>query len=243
MFSLKCVYVIFLHHNFRREYYKLPELQYVKFIRLRASRDATTAMAKKSYSFIISTWLHMSCMYAVLVYTSEAATRDETTDCPENWTPFDGACYRVYNTPEKWEKAEDSCQRHENSHLVSIHSLEEHIFVRDLYEASPHSLRKGFWIGLKTQEQWDSQVWTDGTEVTFRNFKNTPVVDKCMRIRPETSDNVKWNFKKSCKKTLHFVCKFTAKFESSPSSPPTESPAPNEHDQGKSKSALFYRAW
>ena len=188
-------------------------------------------MEKKTWSFIISSCLHM---YAVFVYTTQAATIDETSDCPENWTPFNGACYRVYTTPKSWEDAEDSCQRHENSHLVSIHSLEEQNFVKDLYRSSPHGLRKGYWIwiGLKIQEKWDSQFWTDGTKVSYTYFKNTPAVDKCIRMRSVTGAGAKWNSNKGCEKKLHFICKFTANFESSPSTP--QSPASNDYDQGKS---------
>ena len=195
-------------------------------------------MAKKTWSFIISTCLHM---YAVFVHTTQAATIDETPDCPENWTPFNGACYRVYTTPKSWEDADDSCQRHENSHLVSIHSLEEHNFLRDLYRSSPHSLIKGYWIGLKIQEKWDSQFWTDGTKVSYTYFKKTYAVDKCIRMRNVAAGTgVKWTSNKGCEKKLHFICKFTAKFESSPSTPQFETPASNNYDQGKS---TFFLLW
>ena len=60
--------------------------------------------------------------------------------CPESWVPYNGYCYRAFDTPTSYFDAEEHCQEFcgsdETGHLVSIHNQEENEFVWNLWKSS-----------------------------------------------------------------------------------------------------------
>uniref|UniRef100_A0A8B9NUT0 C-type lectin domain-containing protein n=1 Tax=Apteryx owenii TaxID=8824 RepID=A0A8B9NUT0_APTOW len=48
--------------------------------------------------------------------------------CPDGWVPYVDHCYKIFRETKAWKEALTSCQK-EESHLASIHNLEEHSFI------------------------------------------------------------------------------------------------------------------
>ncbi|XP_041854032.1 aggrecan core protein isoform X2 [Melanotaenia boesemani] len=83
--------------------------------------------------------------------------------CPEGWMEFRGSCYFHFEDRLTWSEAEQHC-RELNSHLVSISSEEEQQFV--------NSNNQNYqWIGLNDKDVQNEFHWTDGTPLTFVNWR------------------------------------------------------------------------
>ncbi|CAJ0923472.1 unnamed protein product, partial [Mesorhabditis belari] len=77
--------------------------------------------------------------------------------------------YKVPNQKMTFDEAVAYCASRE-SHLVSIHSQEEHDFVWKL--AKTVSWYDWFWIGLKRNpDKGNAFEWTDGSSVDFTNWR------------------------------------------------------------------------
>ncbi|CAJ0922800.1 unnamed protein product, partial [Mesorhabditis belari] len=77
--------------------------------------------------------------------------------------------YKVTNQRMAFDEAAAYCASRE-SHLVSIHSQEEHDFVWEL--AKTVSWYGWFWIGLKRNpNKGNAFEWTDGSSVDFTNWR------------------------------------------------------------------------
>ncbi|CAJ0923549.1 unnamed protein product, partial [Mesorhabditis belari] len=90
---------------------------------------------------------------------------------PDGWSYLakTASWYRVIDQRISFDVAEAYCASRK-SHLVSIHSQEEHDFVQKLAKTvdSDHS----FWIGLKRNPNKENAFeWTDGNSVDFTNWK------------------------------------------------------------------------
>ncbi|XP_013876736.1 aggrecan core protein [Austrofundulus limnaeus] len=84
-------------------------------------------------------------------------------DCPEGWRLFQGSCYYLSEDRHTWSEAEQRC-RDINAHLVSINSLEEQEFVSS-------SGLDYQWIGLSDQDIQNEFKWTDGSPLSFVNWR------------------------------------------------------------------------
>ncbi|CAJ0952942.1 unnamed protein product, partial [Mesorhabditis belari] len=77
--------------------------------------------------------------------------------------------YKVIEQRMSFDEAEAYCASRK-SHLVSIHSQEEHDFVWKL--AKPVSSYGWFWIGLKRNpDKKNAFEWTDGSSLDFTNWE------------------------------------------------------------------------
>lgn len=147
--------------------------------------------------------------------------------CPENWTHWQGGCYRFYNTPElSWHDANEHCREiklsspvcpNKPAHLVTIGSVEENQFVLELWRSlrSPSSgspLR--VWIGLNDIEEEGNYVWIDGSPLDYENW--TPGLPD--QWSPEQDCGEMWNTFNNldvgywndyiCSKHHAFMCEF-----------------------------------
>uniref|UniRef100_A0A8C6SID7 C-type lectin domain-containing protein n=1 Tax=Neogobius melanostomus TaxID=47308 RepID=A0A8C6SID7_9GOBI len=87
--------------------------------------------------------------------------------CPPFWFSFKGRCYKYVSSHLTWADAELYCVS-ERANLVSIHSLEEHNFVKSLIQNFDH--RQGLtWIGL-SDTQKEGWMWSDGSPVDFSQW-------------------------------------------------------------------------
>ena len=99
---------------------------------------------------------------------SSTTVAPETTtalSCPSGWSEFNGSCYRYFSEVHTWMNAEKLC-RDEGASLVSIHSSEEHSFVRDLTTTT------SYWIGAYKTGSNDF-IWSDFTETDYSDFSDS----------------------------------------------------------------------
>ncbi|XP_067467951.1 lactose-binding lectin l-2-like [Thunnus thynnus] len=86
-------------------------------------------------------------------------------NCPMFWYSFNGRCYKYVATHMTWADAELHCVS-QRANLVSIHSLEEHDFVKTLIKNFDHT-QKFTWIGLSDTQKEGGWMWSDGCPVDF----------------------------------------------------------------------------
>ncbi|XP_037539192.1 aggrecan core protein [Nematolebias whitei] len=83
--------------------------------------------------------------------------------CLDGWKEFHGSCYYLSEDRHTWSEAELHCLEF-NAHLVSINSLEEQEFVSS-------SGLDYQWIGLNDQVVQNEFKWTDGSPLSFVNWR------------------------------------------------------------------------
>ena len=99
-------------------------------------------------------------------------------DCDIRWVFFGDFSYKVFqNKRMTFDEARRYCatftHRNLQSHLASIHNLEEHKFVVDLCKQATsngtfhHVHDNGCWIGLNDQMTNGVYRWTDGSKVDY----------------------------------------------------------------------------
>eukprot|EP00435_Cladocopium_sp_Y103_P004180 s693_g1.t1 len=81
--------------------------------------------------------------------------------CDAGWSQWQAFCYRFHLDLKTWREAEESCLA-QDSHLASVHSMEENRFVHLL----AHGLK--VWIGYHHQQE--RFAWTDKSQEDFTNF-------------------------------------------------------------------------
>ncbi|XP_017276522.3 lactose-binding lectin l-2-like [Kryptolebias marmoratus] len=127
-------------------------------------------------------------------------------DCPMFWFSFNGRCYKYFASRLTWGEAELLCVK-EEANLVSIHSLEEHDFVKSLIQNFDPT-REWTWIGLTDLHREGGWIWSDGSEYKFSQWdiqqpNNANGGQHCGHINHGV--NFKWN-DYSCSHKSPFVC-------------------------------------
>ncbi|KAM9376688.1 aggrecan core protein [Pholidichthys leucotaenia] len=93
----------------------------------------------------------------------EPEVAEVVQDCPEGWMEFMGSCYIHFSERDTWSEAEQRCLEL-NAHLVSINSQEEQQFVSSNGQDYQ-------WIGLNDKDVQNEFRWTDGSPLTFQNWR------------------------------------------------------------------------
>ena len=88
--------------------------------------------------------------------------------CPIGWKEFENSCYQHFGIGcGLWQSALDHCQRW-SSHLASIHSSEEQIFIKDFVIRS--NITSIFWIGGEKPHGDLPWRWEDQSEFDYTNW-------------------------------------------------------------------------
>uniref|UniRef100_A0A3Q3PZ54 C-type lectin domain-containing protein n=1 Tax=Monopterus albus TaxID=43700 RepID=A0A3Q3PZ54_MONAL len=130
----------------------------------------------------------------------------QRSNCPMFWYGFNGRCYKYIATHLTWADAELQCVSL-RANLVSIHSLEEHSFVKALVKNFDPA--EGFtWIGLSDIHKEGRWMWSDGSAVNFVFWAaaqpdNAGKAEHCGHINLGT--NLRWN-DLPCSRTQPSVC-------------------------------------
>nr|XP_033472484.1 lactose-binding lectin l-2-like [Epinephelus lanceolatus]XP_033492501.1 lactose-binding lectin l-2-like [Epinephelus lanceolatus] len=126
--------------------------------------------------------------------------------CPMFWYSFNGRCYKYIATRMTWADAELHCVS-EGANLASIHSLDEHNFVKSLIKNFDPAQGRT-WIGLSDTQKEGRWMWSDGSAVNFV-FWHAAQPDNCGRTEHCVHNNfgteLKWN-DHQCYQTYTFVC-------------------------------------
>ncbi|XP_035039049.1 lactose-binding lectin l-2-like [Hippoglossus stenolepis] len=115
-------------------------------------------------------------------------------NCPMFWFSFNNRCYKYVSTQMNWADAELHCLS-EGANLVSIHSLDEHNFVKTMIKNFDHAEGKT-WIGLSDLHKEGSWMWSDGSAMDFTFWfsgepNNNEGREHC--CYNNISDDTKWN--------------------------------------------------
>nr|XP_033776612.1 asialoglycoprotein receptor 1-like [Geotrypetes seraphini] len=134
--------------------------------------------------------------------------------CATGWVQYKDACYMNYTTRMSWVDAEAKCQSI-NSHLASIHSVEENDFIYALM-GKIHNYKAGlaYWIGGFDTLKEGLYMWTDGSSWDFAtfgsgqpdNFRNEDYIGSWF----PKNGHITWNDYLS-NSSFPFVCKYSLK--------------------------------
>ena len=80
--------------------------------------------------------------------------------CQDDWTYYNGYCYRKVSSCDSWESSQETCASLD-ANLPSIHSQEENVFVQSLHGS------KQSWLGLSDNFTEGSFVQSDETPLDF----------------------------------------------------------------------------
>ncbi|KAM3832790.1 C-type lectin 1-like isoform 2-T2 [Vipera latastei] len=93
------------------------------------------------------------------------------SNCPFNWLPMYGLCYKVFNEPKTWDDAEMFCRKYKpGCHLASLHSKGDSSEFAE-YIADYLKGWGNVWIGLWGKKKGFSWEWTDGSSTKYLPWK------------------------------------------------------------------------
>ncbi|XP_029976939.1 lactose-binding lectin l-2-like [Salarias fasciatus] len=148
------------------------------------------------------------CFLALCAATplEEKNTKLQRGGCPAFWFNFNGRCFRYFATAKTWAAAERHCVSL-GANLVSIHSVQEHNFVKSLIQNFDHAEGRT-WIGLTDLHEDSRWMWSDGSRVNFVFWSpgepnNYGGPESCVETNLGASK--KWNDVK-CSRMQPFVC-------------------------------------
>uniref|UniRef100_A0A3P9BI67 C-type lectin domain-containing protein n=1 Tax=Maylandia zebra TaxID=106582 RepID=A0A3P9BI67_9CICH len=119
---------------------------------------------------------HPCCVFLVLLFSLSSVSLSDhgakllRGNCPTFWYSFNGRCYKYVSASMAWADAELHCVS-QGANLASIHSLEEHQFVKVLI--SNFDPTEGYtWIGLTDLHKEGGWIWmwSDGSVVHYSNW-------------------------------------------------------------------------
>lgn len=76
-------------------------------------------------------WEDTSCLTSMVQQQKVAPICQHYRACPNGWKPFEGHCYYLNQKLLSWTDAENDC-RQRGSHLASVHSKAENVFINSL---------------------------------------------------------------------------------------------------------------
>ncbi|XP_018559191.1 lactose-binding lectin l-2-like [Lates calcarifer] len=138
--------------------------------------------------------------------SDEREVKLQRGNCPMFWFSFNGRCYKYVSTRLTWADAELYCVS-QRANLVSIHSLQEQNFVKNLIKNFDHAEGRT-WIGLSDTQKEGGWMWSDGSAVNFGFwYAGEPNNDKGHEDCVHNNFGQKWN-DRPCSDTYPSVCTY-----------------------------------
>ncbi|XP_028446710.1 galactose-specific lectin nattectin-like [Perca flavescens] len=124
-----------------------------------------------------------------------------------SWRQFGSRCFAFYIQAKTWIDAETFCQT-AGGNLASIHSAEEHKFLKDLiYQET--GIDTNTWIGGFDSVQEGTWMWTDGSKFNYKIF-NAGQPDNADAFTGENCLEMNFNGNnwndRTCSTQFYFVC-------------------------------------
>ncbi|XP_028449607.1 galactose-specific lectin nattectin-like isoform X2 [Perca flavescens] len=104
----------------------------------------------------------------LLCLSSGLLTAYGQASCPPDWRQFGSHCFSFIIGPKTWPDAETFCQT-AGGNLASIHSAEEHTFIRN-YIKEVIGTDKYTWIGGSDAVKEGTWMWTDGSKFNYKSW-------------------------------------------------------------------------
>ncbi|XP_040004686.1 galactose-specific lectin nattectin-like [Xiphias gladius] len=124
--------------------------------------------------------------------------------CPPGWTRFGNRCFSFHFLPKSWSDAEHTCLTI-GGNLASIHTAEEHFFVRSLIYRSTGRYRVS-WVGGFDSVKEGDWLWTDGSRFDYKRWSVSKPsklnVDHCLVMNWNRNYWNNWQ----CRRFLPFLC-------------------------------------
>ncbi|XP_071328859.1 galactose-specific lectin nattectin-like, partial [Trachinotus anak] len=128
-----------------------------------------------------------------------------TPNCPPGWTQFGSRCFIHFFEAKSWISAERYCISI-GGNLASVHSAEEHAFIRDMIHRGSGRYRET-WIRGFDAVQEGVWMWSDGSRFNYIRWaygqpNNLGGAEHCIQM------NRRRNFwgDEHCSVTNPFVC-------------------------------------
>ncbi|KAM9425674.1 type-2 ice-structuring protein-like [Pholidichthys leucotaenia] len=148
---------------------------------------------------------------AVLITAAEADSKKGKPGggrkrCGCHWRYWRKRCYRVIPTRMSWKEAEENCQS-KGGHLVSLRSLPEHIYVKNLISTITGEDGPA-WTGGNDLTQEGTFTWTDSSPFNYNDWcmnepNNYMGVEDCILMN--VSGGKCWDDEK-CTTSFQSVC-------------------------------------
>ncbi|XP_070574727.1 cubilin-like [Ptychodera flava] len=162
--------------------------------------------------------------------------------CPRGWIQFKENCYEIVHDEKTWSEAVEACEL-ERTHLASIHTLQEQLFLNSQILSSAGHINGAYWIGGHDKLYEAEYMWQDRSIFNFTDwfpgwrsydtFGKQPSDDgfseeDCVELRQVfhypskgqgSADRLYWN-DRHCQARNGYICKQLA-FGAEVPTPPT----------------------
>ncbi|KAF1383035.1 hypothetical protein PFLUV_G00150070 [Perca fluviatilis] len=129
----------------------------------------------------------------------------ELNPCPPGWTQFGSRCFSFNFQGKSWSDAETFCKS-AGGNLASIHSEEEHVFLKTFVNQVSGENRRT-WIGGFDSVQEGVWMWIDGSTFDYKSWAdgqpdNARGVEHCLEMNYQGRN---WN-DDPCDDISPFLC-------------------------------------
>uniref|UniRef100_A0A3P9N4Y5 Galactose-specific lectin nattectin-like n=1 Tax=Poecilia reticulata TaxID=8081 RepID=A0A3P9N4Y5_POERE len=107
-----------------------------------------------------SSHLYSSCSSELV-----ASSYSKNRSCPTGWSLYGSRCFLFQNIQKDWASAELDCIAL-GANLASIHSSDEHTFVKDLVNSKKGSYQRT-WVGCHDGVKDGVWQWSDGSKFDY----------------------------------------------------------------------------
>ncbi|XP_011362718.1 macrophage mannose receptor 1 [Pteropus vampyrus] len=138
---------------------------------------------------------------------------DVPTNCPSQWWPYTGNCYKIHREKKIQRDALMACRK-EGGDLASIHTIEEFDFIISQLGYEPND---ELWIGLNDIKIQMYFEWSDGTPVTFTKWLRGEPSHENNRQEDCTVMKGKDGYwaDRACEHPLNYICKMKSQAQGS----------------------------